>query len=52
MLEMNGILRDTIENNESIWGMPSSGMLRRVTLVRIDFSEESSTSIMRVTRIG
>jgi hypothetical protein len=27
-------------------------MLRRVALVRIDFSEERSASIMRVTRIG
>jgi hypothetical protein len=31
--------------------MASSGMLRRVTLVRTDVSEELSTSI-RVTRIG
>jgi hypothetical protein len=30
----------------------SSGMLRRVTLVRTDVSEEHSTSIIRVTRIG
>jgi hypothetical protein len=32
--------------------MPSSGMLRRGTLVRTDFSEELSASISRVTRIG
>jgi hypothetical protein len=32
--------------------MPSSGMLRRVFLVRTDVSEERSTSIIRVTRIG
>jgi hypothetical protein len=32
--------------------MPSSGMLRRVALVRTDVSEERSTSIIRVTRIG
>jgi hypothetical protein len=32
--------------------MPSSGMLRRVALVRINVSEEFSASIMRVTRIG
>jgi hypothetical protein len=32
--------------------MSSSGMLRRVALVRIDFSEESSASIIRLTRIG
>jgi hypothetical protein len=35
------------------WRMPSSGMLRRVALVRTDVSEEfSATSIIRVTRIG
>jgi hypothetical protein len=32
--------------------MASSGMLRRVVLVRNDVSEESSASIIRVTRIG
>jgi hypothetical protein len=32
--------------------MPSSGMLRRVALVRTDVSEERSPSIIRVTRIG
>jgi hypothetical protein len=32
--------------------MPSSGMLYRVALVRIDVSEELSASIIRVTRIG
>jgi hypothetical protein len=32
--------------------MSSSGMLRRVDLVRTDVSEELSTSIIRVTRIG
>jgi hypothetical protein len=31
--------------------MPSSGMLRRVALVRIYVSEEFSASIIRVTRI-
>jgi hypothetical protein len=30
----------------------SSGMLRRVALVRTDISEELSASIIRVTRIG
>jgi hypothetical protein len=30
----------------------TSGMLRRVSLVRTDVSEELSTSIIRVTRIG
>jgi hypothetical protein len=32
--------------------MPSSGMLRRVALVRTDVSEELSASFIRVTRIG
>jgi hypothetical protein len=32
--------------------MPSSGMLRRVVLVRTDVSEELSVSIVRVIRIG
>jgi hypothetical protein len=32
--------------------MASSGMLRRVALVRTDVSEELSASVMRVTRIG
>jgi hypothetical protein len=32
--------------------MPSPGMLRRVTLVRIDVSEERIDSDIRVTRTG
>jgi hypothetical protein len=32
--------------------MPSSGMLRRVALVRTDVSEELSASVISVTRIG
>jgi hypothetical protein len=32
--------------------MVSSGMLRRVVLVRTDISEDLSASIARVTRIG
>jgi hypothetical protein len=32
--------------------MASSGMLRRVVLVRTDVSEELSASLIRVTRIG
>jgi demethoxyubiquinone hydroxylase (CLK1/Coq7/Cat5 family) len=32
--------------------MASSGMLRRVALVRTDLSEEFSASLIRVTRLG
>jgi hypothetical protein len=32
--------------------MASSGMLRRVALIRTDVSEERSASLIRVTRIG
>jgi hypothetical protein len=32
--------------------MASSGMLRRVTIVRTEVSEEFSVSLIRVTRIG
>jgi hypothetical protein len=32
--------------------MASSGMLRRVVVVRTDVSEELSASFIRVTRIG
>jgi hypothetical protein len=32
--------------------VPSSGMLRRLALVRTDVSEDRVTSIIRVTRIG
>jgi hypothetical protein len=32
--------------------MPSSGMLRRVALVRTDVSEELSSFFIRATRIG
>jgi hypothetical protein len=32
--------------------MSSSGMLRRVALVRTDVSEECNVSIIRVKRIG
>jgi hypothetical protein len=32
--------------------MPSSGLLRRVALVKIDFPEELNASFIRVTRIG
>jgi hypothetical protein len=32
--------------------MPSSGVLRRVALVKTDFSEEYIASIIRVTKVG
>jgi hypothetical protein len=35
-----------------LWRMASSGMLRRVVLVRTDVSKELSASFIRVTRIG
>jgi hypothetical protein len=35
-----------------LWMMASSGLLRRVALVRTDVSEELSASFIRVTRIG
>jgi hypothetical protein len=35
-----------------LWRMASSGMLRRVALVRTDVLEEPSASFIRVTRIG
>jgi hypothetical protein len=46
-----------MEINNFIWRqtvriMVSSGMLRRVVLVRTDFSEKLSASFIRVTRIG
>jgi hypothetical protein len=34
------------------WGMVSSGLLRRVALVRTDVSEEPGASFIRVTKIG
>jgi hypothetical protein len=39
-------------NRKLPWRMPSSGMLRRVALVRTDVSKETIASIVRVTRIG
>jgi hypothetical protein len=36
----------------TVWRVASSGMLRRVALVRSDVSEELSATFIRVTRIG
>jgi hypothetical protein len=46
------ITSDEAANNRRFQRMVSSGMLRRVALVRTDVSEEPSASIIRVTRIG
>jgi hypothetical protein len=39
-------------NVKGLWRMVSSGMLRRVALVRTDVLEEPSASFIRVTSIG
>jgi hypothetical protein len=39
-------------NRNNTWRMVSSGLLRRVTLVRTDVSEEPFASFIRVTKIG
>jgi hypothetical protein len=41
-----------LPNMKQLMNMPSSGMLRRVALVRTDVSEECSASNIRVTIIG
>jgi hypothetical protein len=48
MLALNG----KFSVNNVVLRMASSGMLRRVALVRTEVSEELSTSFIRVTRIG
>jgi hypothetical protein len=45
-------LGTTDPKHDLIRRMASSGMLRRVALVRTDVSEEPSASFIRVTRIG
>jgi hypothetical protein len=44
--------REQTADEPHIRRMPSSGMLRRVALVRTDILEELCASIIRVTRIG
>jgi hypothetical protein len=39
-------------NIKTPWRMPSSGMLRRVALLRTDISEDRCASVIMVTRIG
>jgi hypothetical protein len=42
-----------VAQHKQLWTTkPSSGMLRSATLVRTDVSEESSVSIIRVTKLG
>jgi hypothetical protein len=42
---------DCVETGNNFLRMPSSGMLRRVALVRTDVSEELSASFIRMTII-
>jgi hypothetical protein len=51
-LRHGNCITDIFWNEWWQWRMASSGMLRRVALVRTDVSEELSTSFIRVTRIG
>jgi hypothetical protein len=44
-------IQNTI-NEQDYWRTVSSGMLRRVALVRTDVSEELTASFFRVTRLG
>jgi hypothetical protein len=48
------LLNDMVHNFHKLllWWMVSSGMLRRVALVKTDVSEEPGASFIRVTRIG
>jgi hypothetical protein len=48
----NEELHNFYSSTSIIRRMVSSGMLRRVALVRIDVSEEPSAFFIRVTRIG
>jgi hypothetical protein len=52
MIQNNEICPDRSSRLTFQRRMLSSGMLRRVALVRTDVSEELSVSFIRVTRIG
>jgi hypothetical protein len=45
-------IRSLVRDSQEKYRMVSSGMLRRVALVRTDVSEKPSASFIRVTRIG
>jgi hypothetical protein len=47
-----GTMLAVTSNRRTLWRMASSGMLRYMAVVRTDVSEEISTSIIRVTRMG
>jgi hypothetical protein len=49
---LQGNCTQVMKRDELTGGMPSSGTIRRVAIVRTDVSEELSASIIRVTRIG
>jgi hypothetical protein len=49
---LSGVPRFEARTGHEVKGMASSGILRRVDLVRTDVSEELSDSFIRVTRIG
>jgi hypothetical protein len=51
-IEITNFKWELLTDNWSVWRMVSSGLLRRVALVRTDVSEEPGASFMRLTKIG